>query len=483
MKKILFALVALLTIFFSSCSNDEIQISTTLRDYKLTYNISTQGVYDEFGITNSLKEKFLSDNVTIGVYTYIYDQNENLIASDSTYSKTFGQVSQSFDLKEGTYTTVTLEMMVDENLGNSSESWVIVGQDKLSTIEVCQRVDQAYWYSAIGAYTNTVEVTKNGNNINITPKAVGSIINTRVLRFNKTNNYNTILFTTKDQPSGRYFSPKRLDDDRFHYTQYTGQNKWCVREFLYSKTGMKEFEGFDLYLIEEGNVHFSMEPTLSTEENGIIYFGNWTQGYPSDNSFYNFKDGKKYYAGIAYTGGKDGNNCTAQIFDNQNDYNNWIENLEPIYIPDATPYLKWGANASTIENYMLNCGMLFNEDGINTEQGLYWSSYDNPNKTLYYEYRFNTDKTNLQSVLMSYSSEAYSMEDVLKTLRTKYTDYGYDEDLDGYLLGANETTLLVFKNDSGFGVLYVPNTSSNARKMTRSIKNTSFINLLKKVNK
>ena len=163
MKKILFALVALLTIFFSSCSNDEIQISTTLRDYKLTYNISTQGVYDEFGITNSLKEKFLSDNVTIGVYTYIYDQNENLIASDSTYSKTFGQVSQSFDLKEGTYTTVTLEMMVDENLGNSSESWVIVGQDKLSTIEVCQRVDQAYWYSAIGAYTNTVEVTKNGN--------------------------------------------------------------------------------------------------------------------------------------------------------------------------------------------------------------------------------------------------------------------------------------------------------------------------------
>ena len=59
MKKILFALVALLTIFFSSCSNDEIQISTTLRDYKLTYNISTQGVYDEFGITNSLKEKFI----------------------------------------------------------------------------------------------------------------------------------------------------------------------------------------------------------------------------------------------------------------------------------------------------------------------------------------------------------------------------------------------------------------------------------------
>lgn len=75
------------------------------------------------------------------------------------------------------------------------------------------------------------------------------------------------------------------------------------------------------------------------------------------------------------------------------------------------------------------------------------------------------------------------MEDVLKTLRTKYTDYGYDEDLGGYLLGANETILLVFTNDSGFGVLYVPNTSSNARNMTRSSKNTSFINLLKKVNK
>lgn len=60
MKKILFALVALLTIFFSSCSNDEIEISTVGKLQDLTINIPTQNVYDNFNISEDFKNNYLS---------------------------------------------------------------------------------------------------------------------------------------------------------------------------------------------------------------------------------------------------------------------------------------------------------------------------------------------------------------------------------------------------------------------------------------
>ena len=475
MKKILFALVALLTIFFSSCSNDEIEISTVGKLQDLTINIPTQNVYDNFNISEDFKNNYLSGSYNIGLYSFIYNNNGDLVASDSLYTQTFGKVSQTFKkLLEGDYTIITVEMLVNADNNFESDSWVLIGKDKLETLEIMNKNYRAYWQSAVGVATQKITISKNANsNIDLVPKGIGSIIDTYITNFDKSD-YKYMALCTKDQPVGRYLAPSYTGDARFHYTKYNESNTWSPRGFVIDNE-VKNCYIPSIYLLEEGEIKYCFGAKIPEKDGS---FGR--NFYKYGESSFTINDGKTYYGGFHYVGGIN-QTCEAKLFNSINEFNSWYKKVSIIL--DAEPYLTWGANASTIENYMLNCGMLFNEDGINTEQGLYWSSYDNPNKTLYYEYRFNTDKTNLQSVLMSYSSEAYSMEDVLKTLRTKYTDYGYDEELGGYLLGANETILLVFKNDSGFGVLYVPNTSSNARKTTRSIKNTSFINLLKKVNK
>ena len=102
MKKILYSLIAVLAMVMSSCSNDDIEI---IKTGGVTFNVSTQGVYDDFEVSDDFKNRFLSGSYNVGVYTFIYDETGNLAASDSVYTQTFGNIPQTFtSLKTGNYT-------------------------------------------------------------------------------------------------------------------------------------------------------------------------------------------------------------------------------------------------------------------------------------------------------------------------------------------------------------------------------------------
>ena len=49
MKKILYSLIAVLAMVMSSCSNDDIEI---IKTGGVTFNVSTQGVYDDFEVSD-----------------------------------------------------------------------------------------------------------------------------------------------------------------------------------------------------------------------------------------------------------------------------------------------------------------------------------------------------------------------------------------------------------------------------------------------
>ena len=57
MKKILYSLIAVLAMVMSSCSNDDIEI---IKTGGVTFNVSTQGVYDDFEVSDDFKNRFLS---------------------------------------------------------------------------------------------------------------------------------------------------------------------------------------------------------------------------------------------------------------------------------------------------------------------------------------------------------------------------------------------------------------------------------------
>ena len=250
MKKYIYSLAAFLVTFFSACTNDDIEIEQigVAPTGDLTFSVSTQSVYDYFGVADDFKTRFLSGSYNIGLYTFVYDEAGNLAASDSVYTQTFGKISQEFkNLKEGNYTSITLEMLVDADHDYQSDNWVIVGKDKLSTLEIVNKNNAAYWYSAVGVATHKFQVEKNKyNSVAVTPKGIGSIIDTRMTNFDQSE-YKSLTLFTKNQPLGRYLDPNLLGDDRFHYGSYTAEREWTHRGYVF-KSEISSIESPTIYL-------------------------------------------------------------------------------------------------------------------------------------------------------------------------------------------------------------------------------------------
>lgn len=466
MKKIILSLLAIAGIF-ASCSNDDIEVKTY---GDLTYTISTQSVYDEFGVSDQFKGSFLSGDYNIGVWTFLYDTNGQLAASDSVFVKTFGQIERNFSyLPTGEYTTITVEMMVKESEGNISESFVIVGQDNLSTLQIARRKYYSAWYSAVGVATNVIQVSKGNNQkVDITPHAIGAYVDFIAANID-CSNYICVSFYTKDHPDGRFLSPDKKGEDRFYYKNYLEPNTWSRRGYIYhSSSDMFPNEAYGTaYLLEEGNINCVFGVQTETQLQNSKFTLTQKDGYKLK-----VEDGESYLGAVCYTG----SNIEGILFDeySYSNYQKWYNSLSIIL--DAEPYLVWGASASTVETYMKNSGMKFVQDGFDSENTLYYSYWVNYSNTLSYEYRFDTSKTNLSALLMVYSKSKYKKTEVLDELKTKFVYDGYNETFGGDFLYSEDssTMLLVVENDEDFRVLYIGGLSSSAAPRSKSYVGSIF---------
>lgn len=460
MKKILFLLFAIVALF-SSCTNDEIEVNT-YSDF--TYRVSTQSVYDDFNISEDFKNRLLSGSYNIGVFTYIYDELGVLVASDSVFTKTFGKIEQSFsEIPTGDYTAITVEMLVDANNDYKSESWILIGQDNLSTLQIANRTYLAYWYSAVGVSQQQIKVEQgNGQVFEITPRAIGCIIETYVMNFDKSN-YAYVALFTKDEPKGRFLSPSYIGEDRFYYDKYNEEITWSARGSFYPYNGLSEVEHRDFYILEEGNIRYCYGG-MSKDENGNLINSFIT--YPNSNTRFHMEDGNTYYGMFSYVGYPD--DCKAGMFNTFEEAQEWYRSLTLNFNDCPEPCLQWGVSATNVNSYMESQGLRMLEDGVETEDELYWSYYENSKGTVGYEYQFTMDKASLLAVFMLYSTEAYKLEDILADLKSKYEffgDDGYDETLGGYFFYTKDgsTMLLLYEENDTYEVLYIPGTLSAAK--------------------
>lgn len=479
MKKIILSLLVMAGIF-ASCSNDEIEVNTY---GDLIYTISTQSVYDDFGVAEQFKSNFLNESgdYNIGLWTFFYDKEGNLALADSLAVKTFGQIERRFsNLPTGQYTAITIEMLVKESEDNQSESFAIVGQDKLATLELYQKDFVAAWYSAVGVSTNIVNVNKGNNSeFNVKPQGIGVYVDWYAYNFDYTD-YDLIAFYTKEQPVGRYLSPSYSGNERFHYDKYLDSNVYTFRNYRYPASGLIDNRYISsAYLLEEGTVRCifgAQKENSSGELESGIYQA------PTDDIYFEVKDGKTYYGCFCYVGGSSlwRENLKANIFNSYEELKRWYNQLSFKLNDYVDPYLVWGASSSEVTNYMESQGLSMQQDGINTNNNTYWTYFENNKGTVGYEYRFNTDKTNLQNLLMSYSSEKYSKTDIMSKLEEKFVYRGYDEDLGGdfYYSADFSTLLLLFENEGDYYVLYLGNSSPSKAKS--QIENKSVMKNVKR---
>lgn len=419
-------------------------------------------MYDDFGMTDDVKSKFLSGNYNIGLFTFIYDGAGNLAASDSVYTQTFGKTSQEFkNIKEGEYTLITLEMLVDADYDYQSDNWVIVGKDKLSTLEIVNKNYVAYWYSAIGVATNKYRVEKHVNNsLDVTPKGIGSIIDTRMTNFDKSG-YKLIALYTKNAPIGRYLNPILSGDERFHYDRYLGANVWMRRGYAYDETQLSSKESPTIYLIEEGRINYCFG-AMKVDDNGNII--NSFTAWPDQYSYVTLADGNRYYGGFHYLGN---NLCDADMFNTYQDYKKWYDRqlkLEDVSIIDilgnttVRPPLStmslpnvcttWGASVRTVQTSMaglIDYSMVEGTDGkaVYVGNNAYEIAYL-AGKSSAICYGFTSETSGLFETDILYSKSMFEKEAIINYLNENYQFVTSQDDIYMYTTQDYKTIVMFF---------------------------------------
>lgn len=430
MKKYLFAMLMAVCVL-ASCSNDDIEVNVVEQNKTtFTYSVETQSVYDKFNVTNSLKKNFLSGEAGdyhVGVFTYIYDEKGELAASDNSFAKTFGEIDTEFTLQDGKYTAVTVEMIVDKDNKFESEIFDIIGTDNLSTIEIAYKKDgdgnyqkSAMWYDGIGVKTTELIINESQSNVEVTPEPIGVILRARFTNFDKSD-YSCLLVHTKNAPIGRYLDPKKNGDARFHYDNYNSGIYVDIRNYIYIPNGLNNLEGFDIYMIEDGDIECALASTTVEKDKS---FHKWHH-FAARNGL---KDGNIYHGGLYYIGGAihSGEDFSGGIFDTESEYNSWLKNAEKQYNPSFslfTPYTTWGAKVSAVHNsmsaYTQTVGTSTTAEYL-SDINQYKTEYRGMTAATGVQYYFTSSTTGLNWVDVFYDNNKHNVADIKKELDKKY---------------------------------------------------------------
>lgn len=461
MKKILFSLIAVLGLF-SACSNDDIEILST---NATTIKVATQNVYDSYGSTKAIAERFLADgkDYSLGVFTYVYDAEGKRVASKKDYINNFLTVSNEFNLPYGEYTVITLQTLVTKDK-HEMESYKMVGEDNLKTLEIKTTSSYIFWYEAVGMASQKVTINEKSLTHNMVNKPIGSRVDCDFHNFDQSNNaYDMGLFATKERALGRYLSPEYTGKDRFEWDGLNQKNTWYIRGFAWTSPCLKAQEGFDVYMLEEGDFTYNLSPSHTVEENGETHFGKWTS-YPSADAKFTCRDGQRLFGGCYYLGNSNPE-CSAGVFATEAEYNNWFQAAEQGYtLPDQPtpgesqwiPYISWGASASSINSKVTSLGLSYVSGSLTDDNENWMDIYANEDASIAWGYIFDTNKKNLNQIMSIYSK--LSATAVAEGLAANgYEMFGYDEELGGNLGASDNSIVLVSEIDGETVCVFVPN--------------------------
>lgn len=439
MKKYLFAILMAVGVL-TSCTNDDIEVNVVEENKTtFTYSVETQSVYDKFNATSELKSRFLSGDAGsyyLGVYTYIYDTDGQLVDSKISYNKTFGEESTQFTLNDGTYTAVTVEMVVDKDNKYESETFELVGTEKLSTIEIAFKKDSegeyastASWWQCIGTSITDINVNSSTHEIKITPKPIGFVLEYNAPNYEK-GNYQGMVVWTKDAPIGRYLDPSKTGNNRFHYDKYNSGSDVTERAISLFQSGSGN--NFGAYLIEEGDVRLSLGP-IDEDYSGWFKTNKYKNG---------LRDGGYYYGGLYYLGDTE-IKWDFGVFETISERKSWYDEMEKLYNSNhtssfslVTPYMTWNAKVSNVHSSMTGTKQTVGTSTTavyNSTTGSYYTEYQGMDVATAIQYYFTSSSTGLVESDVFYDAKKYSFDTINAELAKKYdflsaTDngtYGY----------------------------------------------------------
>ena len=416
MKKYLYLLLFFVSLLSASCSNDDIEIvkEDFISEFTVNYNVSTRGMYETFGIVDDIIETFLQDKTAcVGVTTFVYDTEGNLVDRHFSTAFALGVINQSFNLKQGEYTIITVQSLMDPDNNNNFlyETWEYQGVDNIRTLQIAQLSNKLTRGNALGVVTSQGVKVNSDLDLNVSPLAIGSLVYSKFYNFTETT-HEYLGFSTNNVIDAYKLDPSLSREDRFYYEEYVASDYTVVRSQI------EPFKTPDIYLIT-----YVLEPSIDWKLNFVkaedAGTGTWTYYYVNTGTA-RLEDGKSYYTGLYFTGY---DTASKSFFgDDKQELERWRQETEDSQqptVPTLTvqePYRVWGSSVSSVQSHMNDFEMFYGEPGkaIAEDNGTYGIAYyGNGGAEEEIQYYFTSPTTGLMEADAFYKNSSVKMDDLL----------------------------------------------------------------------
>lgn len=459
----MYLMLMLIVVLATSCSNDEIDIRET---YAVTYNVSTQEMFDEFGISDDIRENYLRDKeYAIGITSYIYDDAGELVDSTFSYTYSYGVISQNIgELVKGNYTIVTVENLVDPNNDFKADKWYVSEAKRLETVKLATSDTKFFRSDVMGVSVKEVQIS-GGQTINVTPSAIGSLVHVEFKNFeNTTHKY--IGFLTDDRAGAYNLNPKLTREKKFTY-DYTQTGYIISRCYLTPKDSKNYY--CTIYVLDP-----DIDWTFGFVKAENAGKGVWSS-YNANKGTATLEDGKLYYAGFYYMGDSTIPEC---YFGDKTGYESFISECEnKSTFSYKEPYVQWGGSVASVQSFMSKYTMTVGAKGSAVAQndGSYGLQYSGLGNETAIQYVFTSATTGLFESDLFFDKTKFSLE----TLNSRMSGNTLLAEKNGtymYASSDSKSYIIVFESGDYNIIGYVDVNylaSSNAKALSRSNTNTS----------
>ena len=404
MKKYLILSISLLLGVFASCTDsEEIEIITS---HDVNFTIKTKKMYETFDLDAKIQDNFLrGKKYSIGVKSFIYDSEGVLVDSFTTADFAYNDQHFTTQLKEGSYTLLSVETLSDPSNNNKPVYWEFKETNSLKTFSVKPDGYNYEYTSILGISSTTFNVGKS-EEIIVSPDAVGSIFHI-IYKYWDKSKYINVGFATYTLLAEYKVDPSLDRDSRFIYENT--EEGYFDPVAIISVDKIHDITNL-VYLLEN---EISYAFCLQDEE--IEGTKNWKMLVPKDNII-KLEDRNIYYAGLAYQ-----ENFWTSIVDTYSNFRSWENSLtEPKTALFNAPYIQWGASVSSVKNYMSQYNLV--SDIQQAADGTFMIEYEGKSLESSITYFFRTATDDLIESDLYFEKDKVTFEELNNTIASM----GYD---------------------------------------------------------
>ena len=392
-------LVSLLSTIVVSCNKEREDTPDISDNPSIIVSFNTGSLYEELGIKEDMAVRLsASGDFSVIDSLLVYDRNGALVTKLGVESNSFeGKELLLEDIPEGTYTLILWQAAYRKTDG--VQAWKVDGENSLSTVQLTSDGLSFGFAWAVGTASATVTCGKQSSKVELTPKAIGSIVDVTVDNIPEDAGYIHVSMIGGKYLKGLYLDPSR------------GEDRWIGDNF----SGVV----FRLYPEDEGKRKFFT--LIHGEDLGLFIRGD------KEGSFDDFSScpHKTVATGEYYTFYFDVARSDWQppYFGPSGDFAAWKADRDAgLLVFD--PCLEWGSNLSHVEEYVQSKNWWDYDNSELFRNSGYWCKAYWVADYLKEAYYFETqDGQNLRLVICFCDDTSVPVEVALNLLKLKGFDY------------------------------------------------------------